>query len=35
MNNNLEGNYIWNIPGKDNILKFENNDLPLVEFDEE
>ena len=33
MNNKLDDDYIWNIPGKDRILKYVSDELPLVEYD--
>lgn len=33
MNNRLDDDYIWNIPGKDRILKHISDELPLVEYD--
>lgn len=33
MNNRLDDDYIWNIPGKDRILKHVSDELPLVEYD--
>jgi len=33
MNNRLDDDYIWNIPGKDKILKHVSDELPLVEYD--
>jgi hypothetical protein len=32
MNNRLDDDYIWNIPGKDKILKHVSDELPLIEF---
>ena len=32
MNNRLEQDFVWSIPGQDKILKFEDNELPLVEL---
>ena len=32
MNNRLDDDYIWNVPGKDRILKHVSNELPLVEY---
>ena len=32
MNNRLEDDFIWNIPGRDEILKFESEELPLVNY---
>jgi len=33
LNNKLDDDYIWNIPGKDRILKYLSPELPLVEYD--
>ena len=30
MNNRLEQDFVWSIPGKDKILQFEADELPLV-----
>ena len=32
MNNRLNDDYIWNIPGKDKILKHVSDELPLVKY---
>ena len=33
MNNRLDDDYIWNIPGKDKILNHVSDELPLVEYE--
>lgn len=32
VNNRLDDDFIWNIPGRDEILKFESDALPLVNY---
>ena len=32
MNNRYKQDFIWSIPGKDKILKFSSNELPLVQY---
>ena len=32
INNRLDDDFIWNIPGRDEILKFESEALPLVNY---
>jgi hypothetical protein len=32
MNNKLNDDYIWSIPGKDKILKYVSDELPLIEY---
>ena len=32
MNNRLDDDFIWNIPGRDEILKFESDALPLINY---
>jgi hypothetical protein len=32
MNNQLDGDYVWNVPGKDMLLKYISDELPLVKY---
>ena len=32
MNNRLDDDFIWNVPGRDEILKYESDALPLVNY---
>jgi len=32
MNNKIDNDFIWNVPGKDKILKYVSDELPLVEY---
>ena len=32
MNNKLDDDFIWNIPGRDEVLKYESDALPLVNY---
>ena len=33
MNNKLEDDFVWNVPGQENLLKFVDEDnLPLVDY---
>ena len=32
MNNKMDNDFIWNVPGKDKILKYVSGELPLVEY---
>ena len=35
MNNRLEQDFVWSIPGQDKILKYADDDLPLIQLSED
>lgn len=32
LNNRIDDDYIWNVPGKDKILKYVSDELPLIDY---